>query len=90
MRTDVGQFIIDVIAEMNYPVDDVEADTPLGPAGVNLESLAVAELAVRVEDEYGVRFGDEEAEKMAGMTIGEFADEITARSGLAKSSGQPQ
>ena len=90
MRTDVGQFIIDAIAEMNYPVDDVELDTPLGPAGVNLESLAFAELAVRVEDEYGVRFGDEEAEKMAGMTIGEFADEITARSGLAKTSGQAQ
>jgi acyl carrier protein len=83
MRTDVRQFVIDAIAEMNYPMDGVDADTPLGSAGVDLESLAVAELAVRVEDEYGVTFGDEEAEQMAAMTIGEFADAVIARSSLA-------
>ena len=83
MRSDIRQFVIDAIAEMNYPVDDVDADTPLGSAGIDLESLAVAELAVRVEDEYGVKFADEEAEAMAGMTVGEFADTIRARSALA-------
>lgn len=82
-KTDVSQFVIDSIAAMNYPVDDVDADTPLGSAGVDLESLAVAELAVRVEDEYGVKFGDEEAEAMAGMTIGEFASTIVERAGAA-------
>jgi acyl carrier protein len=85
MRTDVRQFIIDAIADMNYPVDDVHGDTALGSAGVDLESLAVAELSVRVEDEYGVRFGEDEAEQMAGMTIDEFAAAITARAGLATS-----
>ncbi|GIH06771.1 hypothetical protein Rhe02_48380 [Rhizocola hellebori] len=80
MRTDVRQFVIEAIAAMNYPVDDVDADTPLGSAGIDLESLAVAELAVRVEDEFGVKFADEEAEEMAGMTVGEFADAILARS----------
>jgi acyl carrier protein len=84
MRTDVRQFVIESIAAMNYPVDDVTADTPLGSAGLDLESLAVAELAVRVEDEYGVTFADEEAEAMAGMTVGEFADAIMARAGAAK------
>ena len=80
MRADVRQFVIDAIAAMNYPVDDVDADTPLGSAGIDLESLAVAELAVRVEDEYGVKFADEEAEEMAAMTVGEFASAISARS----------
>jgi acyl carrier protein len=80
MRTDVRQFVIEAIAAMNYPVDDVNADTPLGSAGIDLESLAVAELAVRVEDEFGVKFADEEAEEMAGMTVGEFANAILARS----------
>jgi acyl carrier protein len=88
MNPDVRQFVIDAIGEMNYPVDDVTADTPLGSAGVDLESLAVAELAVRVEDEYGVKFADEEAEQMAAWTIGEFADAIVERAGLAKTSGQ--
>jgi acyl carrier protein len=81
MRTDVREFVIEAIAAMNYPVDDVDADTPLGSAGIDLESLAVAELAVRVEDEFGVKFADEEAEEMAGMTVGEFADAITSRVG---------
>ncbi len=75
----VSQFVIDAIAAMNYPVDDVNTDTPLGSAGVDLESLAVAELAVRVEDEYGVKFGDEEAESVSAMTIGELAHAITSR-----------
>ncbi len=75
----VSQFLIDAIAAMNYPIDDVNADTPLGSAGVDLESLAVAELAVRVEDEYGVKFGDEESETVAGMTVGELAQAIVSR-----------
>ncbi|GAA1375411.1 MULTISPECIES: acyl carrier protein [Catellatospora] len=83
MSTDVRQFIIDAIADMNYPIDDVDADTPLGSAGVDLESLAVAELAVRVEDTYGVKFSDEEAEQMAAMTVGEFAEAIRERGNLA-------
>ncbi|GAA1408951.1 acyl carrier protein [Catellatospora coxensis] len=83
MSTDVRQFIIDAIADMNYPIDDVDADTPLGSAGVDLESLAVAELAVRVEDTYGVKFSDEEAEAMAAMTVGEFAAAIRERGNLA-------
>lgn len=84
MKDAVRQFVIDAIAAMNYPIDDVDADTPLGSAGVDLESLAVAELAVRVEDEYGVKFADEEAEEMAGMTVGEFADAIVTRAEAAK------
>ena len=83
MTADVRQFIINAIAEMNYPIDDVDADTPLGSAGVDLESLAVAELAVRVEDTYGVKFSDEEAEQMSAMTVGEFADAVVERGNLA-------
>lgn len=83
MRTDVREFVIEAIAAMNYPVDGVDADTPLGSAGIDLESLAVAELAVRVEDEFGVKFADDEAEEMAGMTVGQFADAIRARVGVS-------
>jgi acyl carrier protein len=82
MSADVRQFIIDAIRDMNYPVDGVDADTPLGPAGVDLESLAIAELAVRVEDEYGVKFGDDEAEQVSVMTIGELAEAISARQAM--------
>ena len=84
MTEDVRQFILDAIEDMNYPMDDVDAGTSLGSSGVALESLALAELAVRVEDAYGVKFGDEEAEEIASMTVTELADAITARRSLSQ------
>ena len=79
MKDDIRQFLLQSLKEMNYSVDGIEDDTVLGPAGTDLQSLALAELAVRVEDEYGVRFDDDEAEMLAGMTVGEFADLVADR-----------
>ena len=84
MSTEVRQFILDAIEDMNYPMDDVDADTSLGSAGVALESLAVADLAVRGEDPYGGKFGDEGGEESASMTVAELADAIVARRALSQ------
>lgn len=65
MRDEVRAFVIDQLADMNYDVEDVDDDTTLGPSGVDLESLALADLAVRVEDRYGLKFADDESEKLA-------------------------
>jgi acyl carrier protein len=80
MIQDIRQSLIDALAEMNYDVGDVTGETVLGKAGLDLESLAVAELAVRVEDAYGVKFSDEELEGFADMTLDQFADEVSRRS----------
>jgi acyl carrier protein len=74
---------------MNYPVDDIDDDTTLGPSGVDLESLALAELAVQVEDRFGVKFNEDEAEHLAAMTVGEFASAVAARLDPAKTSSGP-
>ena len=37
------------------------------------------ELALRVEDEFGVKFTDEEAEELAGKTVGEFCAVVAER-----------
>ena len=87
MSTDVRTFTIQSLAEMNYDVSDVHGETTLGPAGLDLESLAVAELAVRVEDEYGVTFGDEEQEQLALMTLDEFVAAVSDR--LKATAGAP-
>ncbi len=79
MIDDVRQFVIESLTEMNYDVEGLDDDQTLGPAGVDLESLALAELAVRVEDKYGVKFTDEESETLAGMTVGEFCASVAAR-----------
>jgi acyl carrier protein len=79
MNEQVRAFVLESLADMNYAVDDVNDDTPLGPAGVDLESLSIAEMGVRIEDEYGVKFGDDEVEKVAGLTVGEFVALVVER-----------
>ncbi|MGC4806947.1 phosphopantetheine-binding protein [Micromonospora sp. DT233] len=79
MRDEVRAFVIAQLADMNYDVDDIDDDTTLGPAGVDLESLALADLSVRVEDHYGLKFADDESEKLALMTVGEFTTMVADR-----------
>jgi acyl carrier protein len=75
----IRQFIIDCLREMNYAVEGIGDDTELGPHGADLESLALAELAIRVEDEYAVKFADDETDKLALMTVGEFCQSVATR-----------
>lgn len=79
MSAEIRQFVIESLTEMNYDVTGIDDDTMLGPAGADLESLALAELAVRVEDRFGVKFSEEEAEELAGMTVGEFCTTVAGR-----------
>ncbi len=81
MDTDaeIRNFVVSALKEMNYDVSEVAGDTDLGPAGLDLESLAVAELAVLVEDHYGIQFSDEDAEELALMTLDEFTAEVAKR-----------
>lgn len=79
MRTEVRTFVIEQLADMSYDVEGIDDDTTLGPAGVDLESLALADQAVRVEDRYGLSFADEESEKLALMTVGEFTTMVADR-----------
>jgi acyl carrier protein len=79
MDQEIRQFVLASLKEMNYDVSEVTGDTDLGPAGLDLESLAVAELAVLVEDRFGVKFTDEDAEQLALMTLDEFTAEVSGR-----------
>lgn len=79
MKDEVCKFVVESLGKMNYDVSDVTPDTDLGPAGLDLESLAIAELAVQVEDEFGVQFTDDDTETLALMTLGEFGAEVAKR-----------
>ena len=79
MKADIREFVVASLKEMNYDVEGIDDDTTLGPAGVDLESLALADLAVRVEDRFGVRFADDESEQLALMTVGEFTSTVANR-----------
>ncbi|HEY7433318.1 MAG TPA: phosphopantetheine-binding protein [Streptosporangiaceae bacterium] len=79
MQDEVREFVVGALRDMNYDVSGVTGDTDLGPAGLDLESLAVADLAVQVEDKFGVKFTDDDTEQLALMTLDEFTAEIAKR-----------
>jgi acyl carrier protein len=79
---EVRQFVVEALDAMNYDVSEVTGGTDLGPAGLDLESLAVAELAVQVEDKFGVKFTDDDTEQLALMTLDEFSTEVAKRIGV--------
>lgn len=87
MRDQVFQFVVGVLHDMDYSTRGVDLATTLGPSGVDMESLELAELGVRVEDRFGVRFVADEAEELASLTIGEFADLVIQR--LETTGAQP-
>jgi acyl carrier protein len=79
VQEQVRDFVVNALREMNYDVSEVTGDTDLGPAGLDLESLALADLAVQVEDAFGVKFGLDEMESTSRMTLDEFAAEVSGR-----------
>lgn len=80
---EVMSFIRQALGEMNYDVAEIDGDTLLGPAGIDLESLAVVELSFRLEDAYGARFNEEDMERLAVMTLAELVSEVIHRANPA-------
>jgi acyl carrier protein len=83
MEDEVREFVVEAVRAMNYDVSDVTGDTDLGPAGLDLESLAIAELAVQVEDKFGVQFTDADTTELPLMTLDEFTAEVVKRMAVA-------
>ena len=79
MTDDVRAFTIEALRNMNYDVSEITDDTELGPAGLDLESLALADLAVQLEDHYHVKFNDDDMETLALMTLSEFSKTLADR-----------
>lgn len=86
---EVIRFTIKSLEEMNLEVESVDLETMLGPSGLDLDSLAVAELAARLEDSFGVSFPEDEVEQLAIMTLGEFADAVAQRTAQTQPEGAP-
>jgi acyl carrier protein len=88
MNDAIREFIINSLREMNYDVEGIGDDTELGPRGADVESVALAELAIRVEDFYGVKFGEDEAEELSSLTVGEFCALVAERLATAQAPGK--
>jgi acyl carrier protein len=86
---EVIAFTIKSLEEMNFVIADVGLETMIGPSGMDLDSLAVAELAARLEESFGVSFPEDEVEQLAIMTLGEFADAVAHLTVQAQPEGAP-
>ncbi|OLE24347.1 MAG: phosphopantetheine-binding-protein [Catenulispora sp. 13_1_20CM_3_70_7] len=76
---EIKTFAFEALKEMNYDTSGFDGETLLGPAGADLESLALAELGVRLEERFGIRFSDDELDEIAALTIDEFCAAVTER-----------
>ncbi|MEU1626445.1 phosphopantetheine-binding protein [Streptomyces sp. NPDC020096] len=81
MATFTLQFVVDVLSELNYDTDEIHDDTLLGPDGLDLDSLSLAEILMRAEDAFGIHVEDDEIEELAGMTAGAFVAALATHAG---------
>jgi acyl carrier protein len=89
MSDDVRTLVLDALIEMRYEVSADDGDMQLGPAGIDLESLTIAELSVRIEDALGVKFHEDEMERVITMTLDEFIAEVATRAAQVQALGSP-
>jgi acyl carrier protein len=80
LNAEIRDYVLQSLIEMNTGIDadEFDEDAPLGPAGADLDSLVLAELVVRVEEQYGVKFSADETEQMPALTVREFCDVVAA------------
>lgn len=85
LNAEIRDYVLQSLVEMNTGMDvgEFDVDAPLGPAGADLDSLVLAELAMRVEEHYGVKFSADENEELPALTIREFCDLVAAREHVA-------
>ncbi|MBT2472566.1 acyl carrier protein [Streptomyces sp. ISL-66] len=79
MSTPVRAFVVNTLETMNLDTADLTDATPIGDDGLELESLTTAELVMQVEEEFGVKFSDEDVEALQAMTVGEFIAQVEQR-----------
>lgn len=79
MSTPVRAFVVNTLETMNLDTEGLTDATPIGDDGLELESLTTAELVMQVEEEFGVKFSDEDVEALQTLTIGEFVAQIEQR-----------
>ncbi|MFC5718946.1 phosphopantetheine-binding protein [Streptomyces gamaensis] len=78
MDTDIRDYVLDTVRNvMNIHVaDPVDENTPIGPGGLDLDSLSLLELAARLEKEYAFKIDDGEYETLGRATLGAFVSYV--------------
>jgi acyl carrier protein len=86
LRKEIRDFVLTTITDsMNLPLDmdEIDDDSPLGSTGIDLDSLGLIELSLRIETRFGVEFPQTDIEPVGAMTLGGLVDDVIARGAVA-------
>lgn len=79
MRDNVRDRALRELAWLGYDVSAVDGRAKLGRDGLALESMAVAELAVLMEEEFHVDLEGIDLDVLSDMTLDDFVAEVVRR-----------
>jgi acyl carrier protein len=79
VKDEIRQYLIAALVKMGFDPDSVDGSSSFGPAGMDLDSLAVADLVMQLNDRFGVEIDEDETERFAMMTIDQIADAAASR-----------
>lgn len=69
----IGQTEINSILErMNFKTDDITEGTKLGSGGLDVDSLAMMELALVLEEDHGISLEQEQINLLKSYTMGDL------------------
>ncbi|QQM42271.1 acyl carrier protein [Streptomyces liliifuscus] len=86
LEDEIREFVLGtVIDEMNILMsrDGITDESPVTVGGLDLDSLSLIELTLRLESRFGVEIPDTDIEPLASLTLGSLVAEIVRRGAKA-------
>jgi acyl carrier protein len=86
LETEIRTFVLDTITvDMSQPLvrDEITDSAPLGSGGIDLDSLSLIELTMRLERRFEVEFPETDIEPLGAMSLGELIADIVKRGAKA-------
>ena len=82
LERDIREFVLTTVSQdMNLlsSTDHITDESPVGAGGLDLDSLSLIELTLRIEERFQVPIPDTDIEPLGAMTLGELVAELVRR-----------
>lgn len=76
LKRSIKQLIVEELDLRDHGADDIEDDAPLFGAGLGLDSLDALQLAMAIEERFGVRLPEGEAARPVFASVAALAREV--------------
>ncbi len=86
LESEIREFVLKTIVEdLGQPLDldTVEDSATLGAAGLDLDSLSLIELTMRIERRFSVTYPEDSIEPVGAMSLGDLVADTVARGAKA-------